>query len=185
MANSPHDITGLLRSWHNGDQVAFDDLIQRVFRELHELAGACSRRENWNATLSATELVNEAYLRLAGRTMPEWENRAQFFAVSARLMHQIMVDRARARHALKRPQVASAAITQVPGLANTRIEFLDLHLALDDLAVDDIRKARLIELRYFVGLTAEEIAAVEGISERTVRREIRFAEAWIAERTRR
>ena len=179
MSTLGNEITGLLLAWQGGDQAAYDDVVTRLYRELHSLAASCVRREQWHASLSSTELLSEAYLRLSRQKMPEWENRGQFFAVSTRLMRQILVDRARARHAEKRPLPESNAITRIPGPPDPRIEFLDLHRVIDELAAIDERKARLIEFRYFGGLTIEEITAVEDISERTIRREVRFAEAWL------
>ncbi|MBM3729127.1 MAG: sigma-70 family RNA polymerase sigma factor [Acidobacteria bacterium] len=175
------EITGLLQSWQAGDDQALPRLVSRLHDELHRLAAACERRERWHSTLSATELLSEAYLRLARQPMPEWENRAQFFAVAARLMRQILVDRARMRRALKRPRLEPGLPATTAAPVSAPIEFLDLHRALEAFEREDDHAAHLVELRYFAGLTQQEIAVVEGVSDREIRRVLRYAEAWLME----
>ena len=177
----PSNLTQLLRRGREGDRDAIDSLLPLVYQELRRLAGSYLHSQNPGHTLQATALVHEAYLRLADRSQPEWQDRAHFFSVAATIMRQILVDHARTKCAGKR------------GGGGVKVEFnegIDYSdekagelIALDDalkaLAAIDERKARALELRYFGGLSVEETAEVMGISVATVGREVRFAEAWL------
>ena len=181
MASSPHQVTQLLLDWRNGDQEALEKLTPLLYGELRRLAESYLRRERPNHTLQATALVNEAFLQLLGNNPVDWQNRAHFFGIAARLMRQILVDHARAHSARKRGSGQDALplddAIEVPGTRASDVVALDD--ALQDLAAFDDRKSRIIELRYFGGLSIEETAEVAGISVATVRRELRMAEAWL------
>jgi RNA polymerase sigma factor (TIGR02999 family) len=172
-------VTVYLHAWRAGDAAAFDQLIEIVHAELHRLASARMRGERAGHTFSATDLVSEAFLRLAGANV-DWQDRAHFFAVAARTMRQILVDHARAKMAHKRGGRAQAVTLDEQQLTNERPEQM---LALDDaltaLAVVDERKARVIELRYFAGMDHKEIAAAMSVHVNTVARDLRLGEAWI------
>lgn len=177
------DITRLLREWRGGNASALDEMVPHIYGELRELANSCLRRERSTHTLQPTALVNEVYLRLAGRSAPNLDNRKQFYAIAARLMRQILVDHARRHLAVKRGEGVTVLSLDQP-LAYTvaqASEFSALDEALDELAKLDQRKARVIELRYFGGLTVEEISGVLGVAEITIHRDVRFATAWLAE----
>jgi RNA polymerase sigma factor (TIGR02999 family) len=174
-------VTMLLRAWSSGDRGALDQLIPLVYEELHRLAGARVARERSGRTFSATDLVSEAYGRLVVESdVPDWKDRAHFFAVAARHMRQILVDRARRRGAAKRggertPITFDEAIV----VGDNRTELVALDDALTALARVDERKARAIEMHYFAGMTHEEIAVVLDASVSTVQRELRLAQAWL------
>jgi len=175
-------VTQLLFRWSQGDQAALEELAPRVQRELYSLARSHLKRGRPNQTLQPTALINEAWLRLIGR-LPniQWENRSHFFGIAARLMRIVLVDHARARHAVKRggavePLTLDDANLLSPGKAP---EILEVNEALDQLAKVDERKAKVIELRYFGGMTREEIAAALGLTLPTVKRDLRLAEAWL------
>ena len=182
-ANAPEEVTGLLQAWCHGDRAALDQLIPLVHDELHRLAHQYMVREPAGHVLQTTALVNEAYMRLIDASRVEWQNRAHFFAISANLMRRILVDFARSRRYKKRR-------------AGTRDAHLDLdrgqipHLqagpdiiALDDslqaLAALDPRGARVVELRFFGGLTVEETAEVLAVSPKTVKRDWAGAKVWL------
>ncbi|MEP7341940.1 MAG: sigma-70 family RNA polymerase sigma factor [Acidobacteriota bacterium] len=178
---SSHDVTQLLKDWRNGDQQALERLTPLVYDELRRLAARYLRREREGHTLQATALVNEAYVQLIGQQQLDWQNRAHFIGVAAHLMRHILVDHARTRATAKRgvgekPLPLDEAI-EVPG--KTAPDVLALDDALKDLAKRDERKSRIIELRYFGGLSMEEIAEVTNLSVATLRRELRMAEAWL------
>ncbi len=175
------EITLLLSQAKEGDQQALDRLIPIVYQELRRLAGHYMRHERPEHTLQATELVHEAYLRLVGRVMPDFRNRAHFFAVAAQAMRNLLVDHARARARLKRGirsvfPLDDEVVTIAAGRSE---EILAVEDALQGLAQLDPRQARIVELRYFGGLTNEEVAAVLDISLRTVKREWQMAKAWL------
>jgi RNA polymerase sigma factor (TIGR02999 family) len=175
------EITQLLVSWSNGDQTASEKLMPLVYDELRRLANSYLRRERPNHTLQPTELVHEAYLRLIDQQRVSWQNRAQFFGMAATLMRHILVDYARQRRAAKR-QGAEYTLTLSQADRFNRQKDVNL-LALDDalksLAAIKPEHSRIVELRFFGGLTIEETAAVLGISHATVEREWSFARAWL------
>ena len=177
---STQDVTQLLLAWGEGDAGARDRLIPLVYEELRRLARHHLRYERPGHTLQTSALIHEAYLRLVEQHVP-WQNRAHFFGIAARLMRQILVNRARARHRLKRggvqQQVSLSAAANVA--AGRAVEVLALDEALQGLAELDLRKSQIIELRFFGGLTTEETATALGISDSTVEREWRLAKAWL------
>src|SRR5437667_6912244 len=159
-APATHEVTSLLTQWAKGDRQALDDLTPLVYKELRQLAASNLRKERQGHTLQPTALVHEAYLRLVDQKNPSWQNRSHFFGVAARLMRQILVDHARRRNAGKR-----AGLT----------------VSLDEAALEkfDARKCKAVELRYFGGLSIDEIARSLEVSAVTVRRDLRMAEAWL------
>jgi RNA polymerase sigma factor (TIGR02999 family) len=175
-------VSQLLIAWGRGEAAALEELTPRVYRELHKLARAYLRRGRPNQTLQPTALINEAFLRLLDQSQPvQWENRAHFFGIAARLMRMIVVDHARAHHAAKRGG-AAAAITLDDCMAvspHRAPEVLEVDEALDRLAAVDERKAKVIELRYFGGMDREEVAAALGLTVATVKRDLRLGEAWL------
>jgi RNA polymerase sigma factor (TIGR02999 family) len=177
----PSEITQLLRRWSQGDTAALDRLMPIVLRELRKLAGGYLKGERPNHTLQPTALINEAYLRLVSQDFPEWQSRTHFFGVAAQLMRQILVDHARSHAAAKRGQNAPR-LSLEDAAEFSREQAGDL-VALDDaltsLAQLDERKSRVVEMRYFGGLTDQEIAAALGVSTATVTREMRLARAWL------
>ncbi|APR78716.1 Hypothetical protein A7982_04063 [Minicystis rosea] len=172
--------TVLLHAWSRGDEEALEQLAPLIYDELHRLAGGYLRRERAGHTLTPTALVSEAFLRLCGGDHPAYEGRVQFFAVAARHMRRILVDHARKRAAEKRGGRDRPVTFDDALMSGDRPEEL---CALDDalaaLADFDERKARAIELRYFGGMSHQEIAAVFSVHENTVARELRLAEAWL------
>src|SRR5262249_674183 len=174
-------ITGLLIAWSEGDQTALEHLTPLVYRELHRLAAAYMRQERPGHMLQTTALVHEAYLRLIDLHQIKWQNRAHFFAVSARLMRRILVEFARARVTAKRGgemnQVSLAEALAVAEESGTDLIALDD--ALGALAKLDLRQSGVVELRYFGGLSYEEIAEVLNVSRATVRRDWNMAQAWL------
>jgi RNA polymerase sigma-70 factor (ECF subfamily) len=175
------DVTGLLLQWGQGDQNALGRLIPLVHQELHRIARRCMAGENAGNSLQATALVNEAYLRLVDGTAVAWHDRAHFLAVSARVMRRILVDHARARCAEKRGGQA-ARVTFDEALVVTddeRLDFIALDDALQALSTFDDRKSRVIEMRFFGGLSVEETAAVLKVSPATVMGDWRLAKAWL------
>jgi RNA polymerase sigma factor (TIGR02999 family) len=175
-------VTQLLVAWSHGDKNALEQLTPRVHDELHKLARIYLSRARPNQTLQPTALINEAYLRLLDQARPpEWEGRAHFFGIAARLMRIVLVDYSRSRRAAKRgggaqPITLMEPVMVSPGRAPDVIEVDE---ALDRLAEVDERKAKVVELRYFGGLTREEIATAMGLTEATVKRDLRLAEAWL------
>ena len=178
---SADNLTSLLRDWREGDQSALDKLTPLVYDELRRIAHRYVRRERDEHTLQTTALVNEAYLRLAGAKQINWENRAHFFAVTAQVMRHVMVDYARRRLYAKRGgQRQQVPLEEAAAMSEQRADALiSLDEALQDLAKLDSRKARVVELRYFGGLSLEETAEVLEISLMTVRRDWRAAKAWL------
>jgi RNA polymerase sigma-70 factor, ECF subfamily len=176
------DITQLLQAWTGGDRAALDALMPYVIDELKRIAGAYLAGEPHALTLQPTALVNEAYLRLARVRPYAWENRGQFFALTAQIMRRILVDHARAQLASQRgcgsPLVPLAAVT-LENLSGPQ-SLLGLDDALLSLECIDARKSRIVELRVFGGLTNKEAAEALGVSERTVIRDWQFAKAWLA-----
>jgi len=176
----PNDVTGLLRAWSDGNQAAFEELTPIVHEELRRLAGRYMSGERAGHTFRPTDLVSEAYLRLAGGAQPKLTDRVHFFAVAATTMRRILVDHARERSAGKRGG-GEQAITFDDGLfAGERPhELVALHEALQALAAFDERAARAVELHYFGGLSHDELAAALDVSVRTVARDLRAAQAWL------
>lgn len=180
---SSTDITGLLGLWSKGDPAALERVTPLIYAECRRIAERQLRREHPEHTLDPTELVHELYLRLVDQRRATWENRAQFFAVAAQLMRRILVDYARARHAAKRGGAgavfvsleAAAATPEDPRIADV----LAIDDALDRLAAHDPEQVRIIELRFFAGLTVDETAHVVGRSPRTIKREWSLAKAWL------
>ncbi len=177
--SSSLDTTRLLLAWRAGDEQALAQLTALVHDELRRLAARYMRRERADHTLQATALVNEVYLQLIDQRQVDWQNRAHFIGVAARLMRQILVDHARAHAALKRGPAALPLDEALGVPAQTTPDVLALDDALRDLARFDERKSRIIELRYFGGLSMDEIAEVTGLSVATLRRDLRMAEAWL------
>jgi RNA polymerase sigma factor (TIGR02999 family) len=173
-------VTTLLQAWKKGDRSAFDRLVPLVYDELRKRAAACLRREPAGQTLEPTALVHEAYLRLVGDTDPDFTNRAHFLGIAARLMRQILVDRARARYADKRSGGARVPLDDEAAFTGQRAALVvSLDDALADLEKQDPEKARILELKYFGGLTAEDSAALLGVPVHKVNRQIRLAQAWL------
>ncbi len=177
----PPDITALIEAASHGDNGALGGLVEALYPELRAIARRNFRGERQDHTLQCTALINEAYLRLANAPETKWQNRAHFFGFAARTMRSILVDHARARGAAKR-----SAITVAPAGASSRhahdVDVLDLHDALQHLEKLDPTQSRIVELRYFGGLTVEETAAVMDISESTVKREWILAKTWLRRR---
>jgi RNA polymerase sigma factor (TIGR02999 family) len=175
------DITALLQRARQGDRVAEARLLEVLYAELRKIAGLCIRSERREHTLQATALVHEAYLRLAGNQASEWQNRKHFLAAAAQVMHRVLIDCARARKAQKRGgNLCRVELdTALPAPGDWALDLLDIDEALGRLAELDERQARIVELRFFAGLTEVEIAELLGVSERTVKREWEFARAWL------
>lgn len=175
------DVTRLLMNLAAGDHAAVDALLPLVYTELRRLAGAYMRNERQEHTLGATALVHEAYLRLVDQTRVEWKGRAHFFGVSANLMRQILVDHARSHKARKRGGDVEKISLQPELVAATAkgSDLLEIDEALRELAAMDPQKARIVELRFFGGLSVEETAEVLGVSVPTVNRHWRSAKAWL------
>lgn len=180
---SQSEVTRLLLAWRGGDYSVADQLLRVVYAELHRQANRAMRREGSAHTLQATALVNEAYLRLVDQRRVEWRNRAHFFGVAAQLMRRILVDHARARLAAKRGSGVSMLSLGDVGARDegieTDVDVLALHDALEKLAALDPEQARLVELRYFSGLSIEETAEALQVSPATVKREWASARAWL------
>lgn len=180
MSGEARTVTRLLRDWRAGDHAARDELIPLVYGELHKLAAAYLRGERPGHTFRPTDLVSEAYLRLADGAHPDWDGRVHFFAIAARTMRQILVDHARKRDASKRgggdrPQTLDEGAVGLDRPA----QMIALDDALRELESFDERKARVLELHYFGGLTQDEIARALDVHVNTVARDLRLAEAWI------
>lgn len=177
------EITGLLRAWTGGDREAVARILEAVYPELRRIAQRCLANERDGHTLEATALVNEAYLRLVDIQKVEWQDRAHFFAISARLMRRILVDYARARGYAKRGGEARRVdMDEALIVSSTKMDPMVVRLdeVLTDLASFDPRKAQIVEMRYFGGLNAEDIAAVLRVSVQTVHRDWSIARSWLA-----
>ena len=177
--SATHDVTRLLDEWARGNRQALDDLTPLVYRELRQLAASNLRKERQGHTLQPTALVNEAYLRLVDQRNPNWQSRSHFFGVAARLMRQILVDHARKRKAGKRAGEKISLEEAVSFHHERSRHLVALDTGLNALEKLDPRKCRAIELRYFAGLSMEEIAQALDVSPVTVRRDLRMAEAWL------
>jgi RNA polymerase sigma factor (TIGR02999 family) len=177
------DLTAILHRAGQGDPHAANELLPLVYEELRKLAAARMAGERSEHTLQATALVHEAWIRLGADNQPAWQNRSHFFAAAAEAMRRILIDAARRRHALRhggglqRLDVADSALQiAAPGRDE---ELLSIHESLDRLAAEDARKAELVKLRYFVGMTIEESADALGISTPTAKRDWAYARAWL------
>jgi RNA polymerase sigma-70 factor, ECF subfamily len=177
----PGDITQLLSKVRNGDREAQRELVPLVYRELHRLAASYMRRERPDHTLQATALVHEAYLRLTGVAEIDWQSRAHFFAIAAQTMRRILVDHARSASAQKRPGKWTKLTLESALLysEDQSEELLALDSALEKLQEWDERQSKIVELRFFGGLSLEEVAEVLSISSRTVQRDWTMARAWL------
>ena len=176
----PGDVTNLLVHWSKGDRSALERLVPIIYDELLRLARVRLSRENRECTLQPTALVHEAYLRLADQTRLQWQNRAHFYAIAANTMRRVLIDYARKRMAEKRGRGVRITLQTGMDVGEERApDFLALDEALGQLAEFDERKSRAIELKYFGGMTTEEIGSVLGISVATVGRELRFGQAWL------
>jgi len=178
---APADVTDLLLRWSAGDRAALESLTPVVYDDLRRMAQALLSRERPEHTLSATALVHEAYLKLVDQRRVQWQNRAHFFGAAAAIMRRVLVDHARARAADKRGgSVVKIAMEEgmalVEGLAE---EILDLDAALDALADLDPRKADVVQMKFFAGMTSQETAAALGVSDATVERDWTTARAWL------
>ena len=183
MATGPRgDLTDLLVDWGRGSQLALDQLLPYVYDELRALARSYLRRERAGHTIQTGTLVHEAFVRLIEGQQVAWEGRAHFFGIAARLMRQVLVDHARARDAAKRG--SGAAAEPIGTALSVAVQAMDVDVivldrALDELAAIDADQARVVELRFFGGLTVEETAEVMGTSTGTVKREWSMARAWL------
>jgi RNA polymerase sigma factor (TIGR02999 family) len=179
---SLHEVTRMLIDWSNGDRGALEKLMPVVYAELRRQAARYLRRERTGQTLQATSLSHEAYLRLIDQRNVRWQNRAHFFAVAARLMRRVLVDHARCRHRVKR----GGGMTVLPleealavAAEKSTVDLLALDEALQKLEVIDGRQARIVELRFFSGLSIDEAAGVLGVSPATVKNDWNVARAWL------
>jgi RNA polymerase sigma-70 factor (ECF subfamily) len=179
--SSPKQITHLLVAWGNGDQGALEELMPLVYRELRRLAHRCLGQERPSHTLQTTALVHEAYLRLVDQQEASWKNRAQFLAIAAQMMRRILVDYARARQYVKRGGGAQhVKLDEAMAVSCDRAaEVVALDEVLMRLAELDPRKGRVVELRFFGGLSIEETAEILGVSSGTVMRDWTLAKAWL------
>lgn len=177
-----NDVTLILKKIEQGDRQAADELLPLVYGELRQLAAAKMARESAAMTLQPTALVHEAWLRLGGDHQAGWENRAHFFGAAAEAMRRILIDRARRRHARRHgggQERVNIDDIDVAGAAKADDTLLAVHEALDRFAAIEPKKAELVKLRYFVGLTIEEAASALGVSEPTAKRWWAFARAWL------
>ncbi len=179
----PGDITVLLRQWSEGEDAALDPLFELIYPHLRYIAGSLMRHERSGHMLQPTSMVNEFYLKLVHQQRLRFEDRGHFFSLAALFMRRILVDQARQSGARKRdggkPVVLSDDLSWMSAAGP---EILDIDRALDELQKIDARKCRMIELRYFLGLTTDETAELLGSSKATVDRELKFARGWIQER---
>ncbi len=180
----PTDVTQLLRRWRDGDAAALNDLMPLVYAELRRIAQAFLRNRHPDESLQPTALINEAYLKLFGSGEPQFADRAHFLAVMARVMRQVLIDHARAASAEKRggerERVDWDTVVQLESGGSPRqLRMLELDRALGELESENTPLARIVEMHYFGGMTAEEVAAVEGRSAHAIRHDLRLARAWL------
>ena len=177
------EVTKLLNRWRDGDLAAADNLLPLVYSELRNIARRFMAMEKLDHTLQPTALVNEAYLKLVDQRNAKWQNRAHFFGISAQLMRRILVDHARQRQAVKRggsdQQRLSITSAQADVIHQPEIDLLALNEALDELAQMDPQQSRIVELKFFGGLSIDETAEVLGISHATIERDWKSARAWL------
>jgi len=180
-AHTSH-ITELLISWSNGDRAALEELIPLVEMELHRLAHHYMRRENKDHTLQTTGLINETFIRLVDQNRVQWQNRAHFYGIAAQIMKRVLLNYARDKKREKRGGGAyKVSLSQADAISDQEsIEILELNEALERLAAIDERKARVVELRYFGGLSVKETAEILDVSLITVARDWDMAKAWLA-----
>ncbi len=178
---SSDDLTKLLQAWSDGDTSAGDRLMSLIYKELRALSGSRLRAHDGAVTLQATELINEAYLRLSAQTRADWKNRSHFFAIAATVMRRVLLDQARHRHRAKRDRrLESSEDLDSMGISAVRAEqLLMLDSALERLETLSPRQSRMIELRYFGGFSIPEVAETLNISEATVKRDWTLARAWL------
>jgi RNA polymerase sigma factor (TIGR02999 family) len=177
---SPQEMTRLLAAWSEGDCAALEKLAPLVYEELRRLAHRYMRRERPDHTLQTTALVNEAYLRLIDQRDVRWRNRAHFFAIAAQMMRRILIDHARKRASAKGGGAGKLSLDEAAVMSDERAaELVALDEALESLAEVDERKSKIVEMRFFGGLSVEEIAGVVGVSPDTITREWRRAKAWL------
>jgi RNA polymerase sigma factor (TIGR02999 family) len=178
------EITLLLTSWKEGEPGAFEKLIPLVYPHLRKVAAAYVRRERGPGELQATSLVNELCLRLLNQRSADWVDRSHFYAFSAKVMRMILIDHAREYQAQRRGAGAEHVPLHedIPWVAVGSLELIDLNRALDSLAEVDLSKAQMVELRYFLGCTAEETAALMNVSKATVDRDLKYSRAWLYQR---
>jgi RNA polymerase sigma factor (TIGR02999 family) len=181
MTPTSHEITQLLLAWSDGDKQALDRLVPLVYDELRRLAQNYMRRERAGLTLQTTALIHEAYLRLIDADQVQWRNRSHFFGIAARLMRQILVARARERGCQKRGGGAERVSLDEAMVIDERLDedLVALDEALGELSQFDARMAQVVEMRFFGGLSEEEIAAALDVSTKTVRRDWRLARSWL------
>ena len=181
MTYTPEGVTQLLKRWSDGDRAALDQLMPLVYDELRRLAGGYLRRERPDHTLQPTALVNEAYMQMVDQREARWQNRAQFIGVAAQMMRRILVDHARAHRAEKRGgQHFTVSLAEADRFGEQPdVELLRIHEALERLALIDPKQARVVELKFFGGLTIEETAEATGFSHTTVENDWRMARAWL------
>lgn len=184
----PQEITDLLLDWSNGDKTAFRKLTPLVYEELRRMASRYMRNEQAGHTMLTTDLVHEAYIRLKQYKEIQWRERAHFFAIAAQVMRRILVEQARARHRVKRggnavkvslDGAAVLSLDQLPRFEDRYLELIALDEALTRLACVELRKSQVVEMRYFGGLSNEEIAEVLGVTPNTVMRDWKYAKAWL------
>lgn len=177
------EITEILQDWSDGNREALDELMPVVYQELHRQAARYLRRERQDHTLQTTALINEAYLKLIDQKTVRWQNRAHFFAIAAQAMRRILVDHARSKNREKRggefERVDIEDATLVASAGGASIDLIALDAALTKLAKMDTQKARIVELRYFSGLSVKETAEVMSVSTDTVERHWTMAKAWL------
>jgi RNA polymerase sigma factor (TIGR02999 family) len=180
-SGSSEQVTSLLLRWRSGDKAALDALMPLVYSELRRLAHHYLQQERTDHTLQSTALVHEAYARLIGQSLPEWQNRAHFFGVAAQIMRQILVDYARQRRAVKRGgELCKLTLENAESESQrTEVDIVALDDALRDLAKIDAQQSRVVELRFFAGLSIEDTSEVLGISPSTVKRDWNTARVWL------
>jgi RNA polymerase sigma factor (TIGR02999 family) len=185
-AEPRHDVTLLLGRWRGGDDQALDELLSLVYNELRRLAGRYLNEESAGKTLQTHDLIHEAFLRLIGQRHVDWHNRAHFFGIAALMMRRILTDHARRRACARRGGGARPVVLdEVPDVAaSSHAEIVAVDEALVELQRVDGQLAKIVELRFFGGLEHDEVAAVLGVSEATVRRRFRIAKAWLYRRLR-
>ena len=185
---STDDVTALLVRWRRGSAEAGDELMEKVQGELRRIAAGYLRGERAGHTLQPTAVVNEAYMRLVPQRGVHWENRAHFFGIAARMMRRVLVDHARKRRAAKRDGLSDEPLSisgvPAPAAGLDQVDVLALHEALAELGALDPRQAQMVELRFFGGLTIDEVAAATHVSPATVKRELTTATVWLRHRMR-